>query len=156
MERELRRFRDHLRISGMGIIVFGFWSVIRTTIYAITNRKELMSDVTESVDPELAATIYAITFAVILIFILIMRWFMGIRAIREAKGQKAGSMYILLAFLYVVTYIAVLALEIFDYKDMQISLIEEIVTVIVDLTSLSMFVELLYAVIQVRAMKKRN
>ena len=41
MEREIRRYRDTLKIIGTGVLGFGLWSILRTIIQLVFQYKEL-------------------------------------------------------------------------------------------------------------------
>ena len=84
-----RRDRSTLVILGVGVIVFGFWSIIKLAAYLIMDipiyNVAEMDGFEEADLPLLMNTLY-----VVLSFDVIVRLIVGLNAISEARGKKNG------------------------------------------------------------------
>ena len=109
MEKKLRRNQDALMISGLGVMLFAFWSIIKIIITAILDPTGLLQQLSAEVDPTFASTnIYLFLVIVILIIYfsldLGIRLYVGLSARKEGRGQykkngRPRTAYIVLAFI---------------------------------------------------------
>ena len=147
-EIKMRRYQNLLTVSGLGVIIFGLWSVLKT--FLLLFMRDEVSGVLPS-DPLTRAMTLA-TIGAILLIDIVIRLFVGISARAEGFGKKKGYAYIVFAVLMVITSTTALVMAFFDasYK----SITELIVAVIVEVTSLIVTIELLVAAFTVKKLKK--
>ena len=94
--RELRRHRDTMAVIGVAIILFGFWSVIKAVMYIYFTPIEELTGIDD--DPEtmmLVMVLGCIIIAILLLTDLLLRVYIGRRAIRAGKRrsvEKPGIM----------------------------------------------------------------
>ena len=147
-ERKLRRYQNLLTVSGLGVIAFGIWSVIKTILLLFFN-KELLADMP---DNTLAYVILYIFIGVLLLIVFSIHLFVGLSARAEGFGKKKGSAYIVVAILMALLSLASLVTVFF--KADKTSLLELAVSVIVEATSLIVMIELLVAAFTVKKLSK--
>ena len=98
MESELRRYHDHLTVSGAGVIVFSFWSLIKTLVYYM--RPRVLTEVLNEMGMEINRIDILYVFGFILVYmsiITLLRIYVGRAAILEGRLGKKGIVYIILA-----------------------------------------------------------
>jgi len=147
-EVKMRRYQNLLTVSGLGMIVFALWSVLKTILLFCFNEKLLA----EVPDDTLFRVVLFSIIGVILLFDFLMRLFVGLSARAEGFGKKKGNAYIVVAVLIALGSLASLVMIFFD-SSIQ-SIIELIVSVIVEATSLIVVIELLVAAYTVKKLKK--
>jgi hypothetical protein len=158
MEIELRRRRTTLSILGMGIICFGIWDVVKTLLYIWMG-----DDIIDLPDipPEyeaLALVIAIVLVALVVLFDLWMRLYLGLSARAESFGEKKGSAYIVLAALLFAGNLLSLVMILLGRLDARLenqSELDYCVSLFVDCTSASMLGELLYNAIRIRVLERR-
>lgn len=108
--KTLRRNEDSLYISGVAVLLFSLWDMVRFTMAVIMNPKMLKQFV-ENIgineeDLVIGEAITIIVFAVILLLAVIIRLFIFLGARAESKGGKRGWIYIIIAALTLIFLIA--------------------------------------------------
>ena len=142
----LRKHRDTLYISGNGIMVFGAWSLIQSFFYATILQQELKDMVgLESNYPE--GLLYIVMFVLVAIEIA-FRLYIGFSARAVSKGKKKSPAYLVTCILVTLYYLFILIENISDPS--RYGILRYIITIILDLTSLYIHVEVVYAGIKVR------
>ena len=153
MEKELRRKQVTLVTLGTGVILFGVWSVVKSLLYFRTN---LFADLDTQVEPELLPYIKLATVVIVALFVLAdlgIRLKIGRRARAEGMGRRQKSGYLVLAVLIVLFNLAVELFSIYFVVKKGLSgqsYIEYAVSMLVDLSSTVLLIELIVTVLRVR------
>ena len=168
MERDLRKNQNLLVCIGTGVLMFGFWSVIKGVMTVFLQKDELLS-MLESVRESLPAeevqffapafTIMCAGIGIIVGVVLLMRIFVGLSARKEGmgKGKRKRNRRAYLVFSVILVVITVFSLFA-DFPTMGKSLegfLDGIVPVIIDVTSLIMLIELIVAGAKVKTLKRK-
>ena len=147
-ERKMRRYQNLLTISGLGVIIFALWSVLKTILLFF-----LREDVRAALPDDAASrTILLVVIIGILVIDISIRLFVGLSARAEGFGKKKGYAYIVFAVLAALASLASLVMIFFDSTYNSIT--ELVVSVIVEATSLVVTIELLVAAFTVKKLKK--
>lgn len=147
-ERKMRRYRNLLTVSGLGVIIFGLWSVLKT-ILLLFMKEGILSEIPD--DTFVRVMFFLILGGILLIDVLI-RLYVGLSARAEGFGKKKGYGYVVIAILMALASLTSLVLIFFDTNEQ--SIWELIVSVIVEATSLVVTIELLVAAFTVKKLKK--
>ena len=153
MEKKLRRSQVSLVTLGAGVILFGLWSVIKSLLYFRTG---LFDDLDTQVEPEQLLLVKLITVGLVALIVfadLGFRLKIGLRARAEGMGRRQKSGHLVLAALIVLFNLAVELLSIsFVVKNglSGQSYIEYAVSMLVDLSSTVLLIELIVTVLRVR------
>ena len=147
-ERKMRRYRNLLTVSGLGVIIFGLWSVLKT-ILLLFMKEGILSEIPD--DTFVRVMFFLILGGILLIDVLI-RLYVGLSARAEGFGKKKGYGYVVIAILMALASLTSLVLIFFDSNEQ--SIWELIVSVIVEATSLVVTIELLVAAFTVKKLKK--
>ena len=154
-EVKLRRFRNLLTVSGLGVIAFGGWNVLKMILVFVMQRDTIEALFAEmSIDGLVKNITIAIIIAVTVIDFLI-RLFVGLSARAEGFGKKKGAAYIVFAVLLVLGSLSSLVLFFCDPDSLTKSpILQTAVSVILEITSAVATVELLVAAITVKKLKR--
>ena len=147
-ERKMRRYRNLLTVSGLGVIIFGLWSVLKT-ILLLFMKEGILSEIPD--DTFVRVMFFLILGGILLVDVLI-RLYVGLSARAEGFGKKKGYGYVVIAILMALASLTSLVLIFFDSNEQ--SIWELIVSVIVEATSLVVTIELLVAAFTVKKLKK--
>ena len=155
MEKELRRKQVTLVTLGTGVILFGVWSVVKSLLYFRTN---LFADLDTQAEPELLPYMLA-TVVIVALFVLAdlgIRLKIGRRARAEGMGRRQKNGYLILAALIVLFNLAVELFSIYFVVKNGLSgqsHIEYAVSMLVDLSSTVLLIELIVTVLRVRKLR---
>ena len=152
-ESELRKHQHTMVSVGTGIMFFGLWSVVKTILYFLLNDtiKDTVNQVEDMDNPESIAVVYAIAWALVLFLVLLdlcLRWNIG-RTVREygmGIRDKIGILFYVALVIVILIDIVEVGLEIFEYTSADVDLIDNTVTLLVDMTSLITLFELIAAI----------
>ena len=156
METELRRRRIELLTLGSGIIAFGVWSVLKTFLYVWVAPLTGELDVAQ----QYRSLVLAVSYGLIALIVLIdlrLRLYIGLSARKEGVGKRVGKTYIIVAAFVlavnIVTWIA--TVFVYRYQEEQQALMDYIVSLAVDLTSMALMGRLLHNAIRVRQLRRQ-
>ncbi len=151
----LRKYQNTLSISGIAVIAFGVWSVLKMLIFFSINRDLFTSEIAASSDNE-ELPLYAVVIALIIFIALyiFLHLYIGLTARSEARGKKRGYFYLILTSVYlVISYISYIntasASSAGDNLDTILS------SGIVDLTVIYVFFEVIINSLRVKKLKKK-
>ena len=147
-EIKMRRYQNLLTVSGLGVIIFGLWTVLKTILLLFL--QEAMVD--DLPDGLFYRVLFFTLIGGVLLIDFLIRLFVGLSARAEGFGKKKGYGYIVVAILIALASLASLVLIFFDTADR--SILELIVSFIVEATSMIATVELLVAAFTVKKLKK--
>ena len=156
MEAEIRRHETTLIYSGYAVIAFGLWSIIRTVLMRLMDPAALQrlffDDASLSLE-EYGTVLYWILL-VLLVLDLLYRTYLGMSAVREGQGQKKKWVYVVLAFLYAEGCVVGDVRALISPPGGVYSL-DLIVGTVVDLTSCVALLEIVWASVHLRLLKKK-
>ena len=147
-EIKMRRYQNLLTVSGLGVIICGLWSVLKT-ILALFMKEGLLGELPD--ETVIRVVLFAIIGGIFLIVVL-LRLYVGLSARAEGFGKKKGYGYIVLAILMALASLASLVMIFFDANITSIT--ELVVSIIFEATSLIATIELLVAAFTVKKLRK--
>ena len=155
MERELRRNQNIMIIFGTGVIAFGVWSILKAGFYFLLSRDEFMRMLELS---PLEEDRYYIAYAGIVGFLLldlVVRLYVGLSARAEGKGKKKGLFYVILCGFHTMSAIVLLVSSIVESVVSRESILDMVVALVVELTSLLTMVGLIRACLQTKKLSRQ-
>lgn len=109
MTAKIRKHQTTLICSGLAVIAFGLWSVVRSFLLFFFNLSFIRAAATEMVlaeHPELSVDLVLVVSAILAILMLgadlIFRLFVGLSALAEGGGKRKRIVYVVLSALYLV------------------------------------------------------
>lgn len=171
METELRKHQHTLAVVGTGVIVFGFWDLVKSIVtFTVVNPIMMTLHDEFTMDDEKMYFLYAAIGITIVVLIvgadLLLRWKVGTaaRAIAAGTGRVGIWFFVLTSLpvaidvMEVITSARYMADSIREaltdnpalLLDVRDALVDSAGTLLVDLTSIILLFELMYAAIMVR------
>lgn len=149
---KLRRYENDLNISGIGVILMGVWSLLKIIFETILNSEEFF-DVNGLSDHTYGIIIMVLFIIIIFFVIMTVHLYIGMNAIKAAKGRKHKKNY----FIAAVIILLLTILSIIDYKN-KFEDLEHFDTtlsaLLVDLTTIYIFIVLIRSSIKIKQIKK--
>ena len=151
----LRKYTKNLSISGIAVIAFGVWSILKALILFSINRDLFTEELYKSADSEsISFSAVVITLVVIIVLYIFLHLFIGLNARSEASGKKKGYFYLILTSVYlvisVISYIGTgTSASAEDNMDTILS------SGLVDLTVIFVFFEVIINSMRVKKLRKK-
>ena len=171
MQVELRRNQDILIVTGMGVIAFAMWDVLKTVLYFFFHRKEFSDTLTDALnemsvdDPIVASWIsdHSIIFSIVFygfififsLFIFLFRLYLGNHARAEGKGQPQGVGYLWVSGIVIIGHVLSFYLTILSLFDDIDHFMDNLMTAVIDLTSFFVLLQMIVASIKVRIIRDK-
>ena len=170
----LRRSQAILFNIGTGIVIFGVWTIVKTLLTLLTGRYQIFKTAQELsagseyfVSPRIFAVLLVIIFAAMTFIDIWLRFYVGLHARRDARGKKAGRLYIIITCLMILGSILLITANIYTLATRFMAALaaaeaaaQEVVPpvnsdisitgVLIELTSLIMMIELVASAGRVR------
>ena len=152
---QLRKEENDLRIIGIGVIVFGLWNAAKAFLFEFlpnTQRAVVRADILEENVP---VWVY---FGGIFIAVLIdtlLRLKIGRSALAESRGEKAGSLYLVITLVMTILYTIAVISDILGDVPQNTEIADRLVKLVVDLTSTALLLDLFLSAIHVRMLRKQ-
>ncbi|MBQ8945231.1 MAG: hypothetical protein IJ058_00300 [Lachnospiraceae bacterium] len=172
IKREIRRNCSRLTVSGLGMVLFGIWGVIKNSAFFISNRQqfidELMSEITVEQDQiewiesasgysvrTLAGVMFFMIIAIINLIIMFAHLYVGLHARSEGFGRERSWFYLVIVFIMALIYFE----GIFDFSGKEASYNKDVEDLVldfaIDVTTFLTLAETLYASIRRRLLVRQ-
>ena len=150
LQIQLRKNQDTLKIVGLGVMVFGVWSIVKTILYTTAQWSSITEEI---VVPE--ANVYLFMIAVTMVVEIAVRLYIGRSAIAEGKGERRRPGYVVVAFL--ITAIGLtLTVTAFVVPGIRMELNPELLaSLFVEITSAVVTFEMCWSAIRVRKLRRQ-
>lgn len=171
LDKMLRRYENTLVILGTGVIMYGLWSVAKTVFLLLQEARNLRASGALSLagaqlqgGPEMARLVTVSGWVVFWVIAVVMigidialRLYVGLSARAEGFGtKKRGSGYLVVAGLMAVLSFATAVYTILHIPSGLNDLENNIVTMIVEVTSVIILVEMIRAAWKVKKLRKEK
>ena len=161
MERELRRYQNLLVCVGAGIITFGFWSLIKGVMSMFLYKddiRELLAvlGVTQE-EMGFVLPFINIILVVLIGMDLVLRMIVGTSARNEGRARDRKRRWVYLVFGLLLGFLSLSSLvsDITRFDENFSSILDGVITVVIDATSVIMVVEMFVAGVKVKVLKKK-
>ena len=151
MDTKTRKTEIDLVTLGTGMIFFGAWTFIKLILTTLLYDTELFKDLPDVV----TAIVYIIIFYIAGIAFLI-HFYIGMSARAEGKGKRKTVIYIILTGVIIFLGVPELTAEAYLLFTENHSLLHIIVTLIIEVTSLVITLELFVNAIRLRRLRKKE
>lgn len=157
IQKELRRNQYTLIITGAGVIIFGVWSLVKTLLLMVFapsymhtyfNPEDIWSD-------KLVMTIIYIIVVLISIIGLLIQLYIGRSAIKEARGKRKRSLYLVIAVIEMFFLAVSILSTLFFLGSTEQYLLNSIVSMFIDFTLFVIFLELFISSRRLRKIRKQ-
>lgn len=170
-QRRLRRSQSTLVIVGTGIIIFGAWAALKVYSAILLGTENTIAEfrvtVIDESDPISDSDLlkWIIIFATIYVLIeLSVRVYVGRSAISEGRGTASGRLYLVLTFILILAALAAVLLDVLvvlndiagKSTEGEVTRQDAWTSLVIDLTSLVMMVQMMISAFRVRKYKKTH
>ena len=136
---KIRRFRDNLRLAGMGCIVFGIWDVVKLFMTFSMQREELDKIIRNvnrtDVSRQFIILVCVVLFLILSVIVMSIHTSVGIGAIRYSKGRKKHKTFVIGAAAFMILTITTLPVTLKDSGGDQITITPTVIaSLIADIT----------------------
>lgn len=169
-QRKLRKYEHSLVVSGLGIIIFGAWNIIKAVLFFVmTPADQLAATMTAEQKESFGFTGFSNTNIALIMFVgiligllvsLAVRYYIGRTAIQEGRRiRRRSRLYIILAILLSMSLAYSIVrgayIKLTGVQDATLGVFEHTsVSVFVDITSLLCLIEMIISAIMVRRLRK--
>ena len=149
-----RRNLNTLSILGTGVIVFGFWGIIKIAAEFFLGIDVFNPEDIKDLN-ELGLKIVNITLFVVLAVDIILRIIVGIKAKREEHGKKTGRGYLVIILWLVLSSSVNVTAAAWEIITMRAAFFEYFVAIFMELSSLVVSLEVFIAAVSVRRYRRK-
>ena len=161
MDKELRKGQILLVEAGVGVILFAVWNITRVNLYLglapIPVEAVYEEAVRNGIGEKLFLIVMIAVLAVILIWQLSIRLYIGMSAIAEGKGKKKGCAYLVWAAVLLVSDFQI-NWQAFDGKNIPgggEATVNQIISMCLEAASAYVLLQLLIFGIRVKKLRKK-
>ena len=158
LSRNIRRFEVRLRVTGTGVLLFAFWSIVKSVLVAVLRNEEDSGESIEAIS-ELNDTELLILFVAVMVvfsFILIADTLMRVAIYRMAKREsgdpnaKRRNSYLVMAGLLIMSSIIAIVSVAWSTLNSEYGMSDGVITIVVELSAMITLIELIRSVIILR------
>ena len=158
LSRNIRRFEVRLRVTGTGVLLFAFWSIVKSVLVAVLRNEENSGESIEAIS-ELNDTELLILFVAVMVvfsFMLIADTLMRIAIYRMAKREssdpnaKRRNSYLVMAGLLIMFSIIAILSVAWSTLNSEYGMSDGLITIVVELSAMITLIELIRSVIILR------
>lgn len=150
-----RRNLNTLVVLGTGVILFGFWGIIKLIAQILLGYQFYNPEDLEGLSPE--GTVFVMIFVAIVLSIdVILRLYAGLRSRREGLGRKTGIGHLIVLVMLLISSVITCSYVIWCIMTLNGEPDENFIALFLELTSLAFTLEVLMASISVRRYRKKN
>ena len=150
-QANVRRLQDTLIIAGDGVIAFGAWALVKTALLPVLFNGEELQQLVFGGDMSLTA-MYVLA-GVLVCIDLGVRAFVGLSARSEGRGKKRSPLYLAFAAIAaLITAFSVVAIAL--GMSGRLTVLDMVVSIIVETTALAALVTVVYCSIRLRRLNK--
>lgn len=158
LSRNIRRFEVRLRVTGTGVLLFAFWSIVKSVLIAVLRNGEDSGESIEAVS-ELDDTELLILFVIAMVVfssILIADTLMRVAIYRMAKREsgdpnaKRRNSYLVMAGLLIMSSIIAIISVVWSTLNSEYGMSDGVITIVVELSAMITLIELIRSVIVLR------
>ena len=149
LEAKNRRTEDNLFVLGTSVMAFGLWNLIKFTVYFFVNAEDIKQVAGEKY------FMFAVIITWTIFFIsFLLRCFIGFSARAEGKGKRKNVFYLVLTGIIIFVNLTLIIFETVYFSTQLEYIFTMIVTLIIDITSFMLLLELMINSIRVRKLRK--
>lgn len=149
-----RRNLNTLSILGIGVIIFGFWGIIKLASELFLGIAIYRPEDVEGFS-DFEIKIVNITIFVVMTVDIILRIIVGLKAKREEHGKKTGRGYLMIILMLVVSSSLNVTAVAWEILNMHGAFGENFVAIFMELSSLVVSLEVFIAAVSVRRYRRK-
>lgn len=150
---ELRRYEDDLNVSGKGVIIMGFWAVIKFILEILygTNYRSAFGISDPTVDKAEQFLYFLVSF-ILSVLIIVLHLYIGHNAMKAATGRPYKKGYFIATILTFITLMAFMPAYAEDLKDFS-HFDTTVAAILVDLTTAYLYISVIRSTHKIKKLK---
>lgn len=156
---KINHLKHNIYISGLGVVLMGFWNVIKVFITLNVGAERFQKDAIIADIPDDEKWIfYLISYAILLVLsaiVVLFHNFIGLNAMRRAKGKRFRKSYIFVAIVFLVVVITGIPSYFTNIKDLK-NIDSVIAAAIVDLTLIFILGDIIISSFKLKKIEKKK
>ncbi|MCR4705162.1 MAG: hypothetical protein K5641_03760 [Lachnospiraceae bacterium] len=148
----LRRYENDLYVSGVGILIMGGWTVLKLVMELFLKSKDYFQPKTAE-EMAVVAVILAVTLVMVLLIVRI-HFYIGMNAIRAAKGRAYKKSYFKWAVIMLILTLSGLLVYADILKDPN-NIDTNLASMLVDLTTIYIFLIVIISTKRIKNLKTK-
>ncbi len=149
----LRKYEDDLNVSGTAVVVLGAWSIVKVFIQAFLGTRDSIELDKEDLITRVLAVLAVIAIMAIISFIIMkIHLYIGLNAMRAAKGKEHKKGYFVGAVIILILSILSLITYKEKFRDLE-NIDTTIASIIVDLTTIYIFAIVIISSLKIKELK---
>ena len=147
---KIRKYRDDLNVCGLSVIVLGVWSVVKAIIEMFTEFKNgLGLEADTEKEKVFSIILIVLVFGVIAGLIMWLHLYVGLNAMKAARGQQHKKKYYPVCIILCALTIASLGTYLEEFKKVD-SIDTTLAALLVDLTTIYIFIVVIISTYKLR------
>ena len=154
MQDKIRKYSHDIYISGLGVVILGFWSLVKT-ILSVT------AGVVEDYNPNdfegteriLFFVFFWLFLAIASVFVLWIHLFIGVNAMKVGRGERRKKRFLIVCFLLMMFLIFGIPTYFFTSLNAPQTFDTVLAAITVDLTMVFLLGDILYSNRQITKLK---
>ena len=156
----IRRCEDNLNICGIGVIIMGAWSILKVIIELLLESKDIINvDIVPQVETPLEvvlAYVFVLLTVLFLCFLIFcLHLYIGLNAVREAKGNPYKKGYYVWTLITLVLAVAGIIAYKDNFRDIE-NIDTTIAAFLVDITFIYILVGIVVYRNRIRKLRAQN
>lgn len=153
MDATIKRLQNNLITLGTGSVAFGLWMLIKFFLICMLQRSDYYQTIEgfTKEQSEITFVITAMTFAVVFFIHFLI---IGISARALGRGRKNGVFYLIVAFITVAYYLAIIISEIFLIISSGHNILSQSVNIVIDISAVIILFEIIVYSIRLKSLLK--
>ncbi len=158
LKAEIRRYQDHMVLSGKGVILLGIWGLFKVLFLQLLLDHGLDRIIANQdligIDINLAKIIFLITFSFLCLIILALHFYIGRSAIKYSKGQKSNNIFITFTAIYGIFNMSSLTYYFTEHPEDTIT-DTSVAAFLLDITLIYILFDIIYSYFKIRKLNSR-
>ena len=149
MDAYMRKLQNDLVTLGTGIVILSIWTLVKAVLYCVVYWNDIVSSVSANDLGPLLAIIIAM-----LILEFVLHSYVGLTARSEGNGAKKSIVYLVFTVIIILLYAVMIITEFVSMFLTEGIILTDIITIVIDSTSLAFLLNMLVSSLRLRKLKK--
>lgn len=158
MDAAIRKNQNILVSSGMAVMLFGLWSIIRFFLLILIDPMELQNILGDKIDDSLAEIVFFGIIGFVMLIDMLIRIYVGMAAIRLGRGGIWKRRFPIITALYAYITIHSLIVSFITANDAK-EIVNSVISAVIDLTVVVALILIListYKLKKIQAQTEKN
>ena len=106
MQDKIRKYSHDIYISGLGVVILGFWGLVKTILTITAGASQGYNpDDYDGSEKILVIVLFWVLITIVSAFVLCIHLFIGVNAMKVGRGERRKKRFLIVCFLLMVVTI---------------------------------------------------